>query len=89
MFAEIDSITGAISQIFIDDGHVLGDTYYINLGDDTEEYIEITRIEGDQIWGKFQLSMYRRDKRVDASGRFRDQTPLFCALLRRKTQSYP
>ena len=64
---DIDEQTGGVYDLLVGDGHVLGDTYYINLGDDTGEYIEITRIEGDQIWGKFQLSMYRRNKDLGPS----------------------
>ena len=64
---DIDTLTGAYYQLFLGDGDVLGDTYYPNFGDDVEDYIEITRIEGDQIWGKFQLSLYRRDKDLGPS----------------------
>ena len=62
-----DELVGCVYDIAVGDGHILGDIYYLNLGDDVEDYIEITRIEGDQIWGKFQLSLYRRDKDLGPS----------------------
>ncbi len=52
---DVDSLSGAFFSTLID-GDILGDTYQLAEGD-IENYIEVTKIEGDKIWVEFQLTL--------------------------------
>ncbi|MBK8195173.1 MAG: hypothetical protein IPK76_18885 [Lewinellaceae bacterium] len=52
---DIDSLTGARYFTLGDDGDVLVDSYRL-VSDKGENYVEIERKEGDQIWGAFQIA---------------------------------
>ncbi len=51
-----NSISGATHDSIEDGGHVGGDGYDVLTEDDIEDYIEIIRIEGNDIYGTFQGS---------------------------------
>ncbi|MBX2892148.1 MAG: hypothetical protein KF734_14570 [Saprospiraceae bacterium] len=55
---DIDSLIGA-KFFTMDDVDVLGDVYRLHKGG-TDNYLEITKIEGDQIWAEFQLAFVRQ-----------------------------
>ncbi|MCC7464724.1 MAG: hypothetical protein IT261_00555 [Saprospiraceae bacterium] len=51
---DIDSLSGARLFTLID-GDVLGDVYH-PLEGPTDNYLEITKIDGDEIWAEFQIA---------------------------------
>ena len=66
----IDSLTGAFYATSLDDGDVLGDVYQLLDTDFIDDYVELERIEGDEVWGSFQVT-FERDPFfpvVDSSG---------------------
>ena len=60
---EEDGKTGAIFFTSTDDGDVTGDIYDISESDSTST-ISITKIEGEEIWGTFDLILYRDTTRA-------------------------
>lgn len=54
---DIDSLSGAKLFTLIDDD-VLGDVYH-PLEGSTDNYLEITKMEGDEIWAEFQIAFVR------------------------------
>ncbi|HAD13735.1 MAG TPA: hypothetical protein DCF33_15015 [Saprospirales bacterium] len=54
---DIDSLSGAKLFTLID-GDVLGDVYH-PLEGSTDNYLEITKMEGDEIWAEFQIAFVR------------------------------
>lgn len=63
---DIDSLSGANFYTSIDAGDVLADTYNLLEGV-TDNYLEITRIEGDQVWAEFQVAFLRKGPVVVAA----------------------
>ena len=55
----LDSIPGATFGTLVDRGDVAGDPYDVLTDDDIEDYLEITKIEGDEIFGEFQISFVK------------------------------
>ena len=55
---DIDSLSG-VRLFTLIDGDVLGDVYY-PLEGIVDNYLEITKIEGDQIWADFQVAFIRK-----------------------------
>ncbi len=58
----------------VDDGDVAGDRYNLITTDTIGDYIEITKIEGDQIYGSFEVSLKKdtsKYKESDFSSPFR------------------
>jgi len=58
-------IPGADFGTLIDGGDGLGDDYDVLTDDDIEDYIEITKIEGDDIFGEFQISFVKNLNRTE------------------------
>lgn len=57
---DIDSLTGANLFTMID-GDVLGDVYH-PLEGSTDNFLEITKMEGDEIWAEFQIAFVKVSK---------------------------
>lgn len=58
-----DDKIGAKFFTSVDDGDVTGDIYYISDADSLNS-VSITKIEGDEVWGAFNLTMYRDTTRA-------------------------
>ena len=58
-----DDKTGAKFFTSVDDGDVTGDIYYI-AESDSLSIVSITKIEGKEIWGTFNLTLFRDTTRV-------------------------
>ena len=54
----IDSLSGAIYHTLQDDGDVGGDSY-VTVEGIVENYVEITKIEGKELWGTFQAAFIK------------------------------
>jgi hypothetical protein len=52
----IDTLTGAGFAFFIDDGDVPDGPTYQLMETGHENYLEITRKKGDEVWGRFQIA---------------------------------
>ncbi|MDO8367690.1 MAG: hypothetical protein Q7T20_12895 [Saprospiraceae bacterium] len=55
---DIDSLVGAQFFTVLDDGGVLGDSYSLLEGV-VDNYVEITKIKGDQVWAEFQVAFVK------------------------------
>ncbi len=55
---DIDDLTGASYTTLIDDGHVIGDFYKL-LEAGHENYVEIEKINGKEIWGTFEVAFVK------------------------------
>lgn len=55
---DIDNITGADYITSVEDGDVMGDAYKIS-PTDSLSWIEITKIDDDEIWGNFDITFVR------------------------------
>lgn len=60
-----DSLTVANFYTSIDGGDVHGESYYIVQDPSIENWIELTAIEGEEVWGSFELTFYRDTTRGD------------------------
>ncbi|HAD13734.1 MAG TPA: hypothetical protein DCF33_15010 [Saprospirales bacterium] len=58
--SDIDSLSGAKLFTLID-GDVLGDVYH-PLEGSTDNFLEITKMEGDEIWAEFQIAFVKVSK---------------------------
>lgn len=54
----IDSLSGAVYHTLQDDGDVGGDSY-VTVEGIVENYVEITKIEGKELWGTFQAAFVK------------------------------
>jgi hypothetical protein len=55
---EIDDLTGASYTTLLDDGDVIGDFYKL-LEDGHDNFVEIEKIKGDEIWGTFEVAFVK------------------------------
>lgn len=62
----IDSLTGAEFYTSLEDGDILGDTFIL-LDNIVDNYVQIDKIEGDQLWGTFQMALIRDGQKSDLS----------------------
>jgi len=60
----LDHIPGADFGTIID-GDGLGDNYNVLTDDDIEDYLEITRIEDNEVFGEFQISFVKDLNRTE------------------------
>lgn len=56
---EFDGLTGVTHLRLVEGGEVFGARYELNLNDSIEDYIEITKIKGLELTGKFSVSFQR------------------------------
>ncbi len=66
-----DPIPGAYFGTVID-GDGIGDDYDVLMDDDVEDYLEITKIEGNNIFGEFQVSFVKNLNRTERDHAFPD-----------------